>query len=98
MNLGELHQYLELLIKNGIDPLLPAAVIVEGELKEVSDVLIVTGEYFNDPSPKLSAAGQRNGTVIAMLPVDEDISDPVNSGEFIVTDFTDQHRFEKQTK
>ena len=80
MNLETLHQYLGQLLSAGMDPKTPTTAIVEGEPKEISDAYLVHGMYYYDPHPKMPANVRRNGTVLALLPINEDISDALNEG------------------
>lgn len=81
MNLETLHQYLGQLLSAGVDPKTPTTAIVEGEPKEISDAYLVNGMYYYDPSPYMIGFARRDGTVLALLPINEDISDAFNAGQ-----------------
>lgn len=78
MNLGTLHQYLGQLIAAGVDPSVPVAGITEGWPQEIADIQLLTGPYYYDPSPKMVANVRTNGTVLALVPINEDTADILN--------------------
>lgn len=78
MNLTTLHQYLGQLLKAGVSPDLPVAGITEGWPNEISDVRLLSGSYFYDPSPKMVANVRRDGMVLALVPTNEDVSELLN--------------------
>lgn len=80
MNLQELHNYLGHLLEAGVDPNLPATSVVDGVPMEISEARLLTGTYSYDPAPKLPGFTRREGTVLALMPCFEDISDGLNEG------------------
>ena len=79
MDIGTLHRYLGQLIAAGVNPTYPVAGITEGWPQEISQIRLLSGSYFYDPSPKMVANVRRDGTVLALVPANEDVSDILNS-------------------
>lgn len=81
MDLKTLHAYLGQLLAAGVDPAIPVAGLVDSWPCEIHDVAMLTGEYRGDPAPKLPAFAPRRGTVLALVPITEDVAELLNPRE-----------------
>ena len=79
VNLGTLHNYLGQLLEAGVNPEIPVTGISDGFPLEIADISLLAGSYYYDPSPKMVANVLRNGTVLALVPINEDVSDIINN-------------------
>lgn len=78
MNLQQAHAYFGQLLASGVNPKLPLVSLVDGEPKEICDVCQLAGNFYADPSPKMSAFRLDNGPMLALIPICEDQSDLLN--------------------
>lgn len=81
MNLQQLHEWTGKLIAAGVDEKLSVASLVDGSLCEVSGAVMATGDFYGDPSPKLSAFTHKTGRVLVLVPIKEDSSELFNPPE-----------------
>ena len=81
MTLEQLYTHLGRLLAAGVNPDYPTTAIVDGIPHELHAVHLLEGEYYYDPSPKLAAWTKTDGTVIALRPIFEDVSELLNDGK-----------------
>lgn len=79
MSLKSLHAYLGQLLDAGLDPNMPVVSINDGWPCEIADIRCIVGRYHGDPSPKMSSFSPKEGNVLALIPITEDVSDLLNS-------------------
>lgn len=86
MDIQTLHQHLGALLAAGVEPTLPVVGITENWPEEIAEVQLLTGPYYYDPAPKLSAHVRRHGTVLALVPANQDMADSINDGTHTETE------------
>ena len=79
MSLRTLHTYLGQLLDAGVNPDIPVVGMSDGWPCEIADVASLKGKYHGDPSPKMSAFDFREGEMLALVPIGEDVSDLINN-------------------
>lgn len=71
MNVQQLRDYLDRLLIAGVDPRTPVCIPTDEEAYEVDDCKIINGPFREDPSPKMPAFLNSNGSFVLLQTSDD---------------------------
>ncbi|ANN80871.1 hypothetical protein [Bordetella flabilis] len=71
MNVQQLRDYLDALLKSGVSPDTPICIAANSEASEVDNIAIVSGPFREDPAPKMPAFLHSEGKFVFLETCDD---------------------------